>query len=248
AALPPGREEFAQLAMDLATQVAKRGIRIHLSTTVDAALLDREKPDAVILATGAKPVIPPIPGVNLPHVVQAWDVLADRVSTGTNVVVIGGGAVGVETALFLSEKGTISGDALKFLLVSRAESYETLYDLATRGSKNVVIVEMLDKVGAGIGKSTKWVMLQEMDRNKIATRVGARALEITENHVTIAMGDTVEELPADSVVLATGARSVNELAALLKEKNIPFVSAGDANQIALAFDAVHQGHEAGRLI
>ena len=248
AALPPGREEFAQLAMDLATQVAKRGIRIHLSTTVDAALLDREKPDAVILATGAKPVIPPIPGVNLPHVVQAWDVLADRVSTGTNVVVIGGGAVGVETALFLSEKGTISGDALKFLLVSRAESYETLYDLATRGSKNVVIVEMLDKVGAGIGKSTKWVMLQEMDRNKIATRVGARALEITESHVKIAMGDTVEELLADSVVIATGARSVNELAALLKEKNIPFVSAGDANQIALAFDAVHQGHEAGRLI
>ena len=248
AALPPGREEFAQLAKDLATQVALRDIRVHLSSDVNAEVLDQEKPDAVILATGAKPLIPPIPGVRLPHVVQAWDVLSDRVETGENVVIIGGGAVGVETALFLAEKGTLHADALKFLLVNRAESYETLYDLATRGSKEVVIVEMTDRVGNGIGKSTKWGMFQEMGRSRISTRVGARALEITETHVKIAMGDRIEEIPADSVVLATGASSVNELAGLLKEKGIEFVTAGDASQIALAFDAVHQGFEAGRLI
>jgi 2,4-dienoyl-CoA reductase (NADPH2) len=248
AALPPGREEFAQLAEDLATQVALRDIDVHVSAQVDASVIDMEKPDAVILATGAKPVIPPIPGVDLPHVVQAWDVLADTVDTGTNIVVIGGGAVGVETAMFLSEKGTLPAEALKFLFVNKAESVETLYDLATRGSKNVVIVEMADKIGQGIGKSTKWGMFQEMGRSGIATRVGARALEITESHVTIAVGDKTEILPADSVVIATGASSVNELAGLLKEKGIHYVTAGDANQIALAFDAVHQGFEAGRLI
>jgi len=248
AALPPGREEFAQLAKDLATQVSMRDIAIHLSSEVNEKVLESEKPEAVILASGAKPMIPPIPGVNLPHVVQAWDVLSDRVNTGSNVVIIGGGAVGVETALFLAEKGTLHAESLKFLLVSRAESYETLYDLATRGSKEVVIVEMTGKVGAGIGRSTKWGMLQEMDRSRISTRVGAKALEITESHVKIAVGDKIELIPADSVVLATGASSVNELSGLLKERGVHFVIAGDANQIALAFDAVHQGFEAGRLI
>jgi 2,4-dienoyl-CoA reductase (NADPH2) len=164
------------------------------------------------------------------------------------VVVIGGGAVGVETAMFLAEKGTLPADALKFLLVSRAESYETLYDLATRGSKSIIIVEMMDKIGRGIGKSTKWVMMQEMGRSNISTRLGARALEITESHVKIAMGDTVEELPADSVVLAVGAASVNDLATLVNSKGIQCITAGDASQIALAFDAVHQGFEAGRSI
>jgi len=58
---------------------------------------------------------PNIPGADLPHVVQAWDVLAGRKITGEKVAIIGGGAVGVETALFLAEKGTLSGDELKFL-------------------------------------------------------------------------------------------------------------------------------------
>ena len=53
----------------------------------------------------------------------------------TRVVIIGGGAVGVETALFLAEKGTLSGEAVKFLMVNRAESPETLYDLAIHGTK-----------------------------------------------------------------------------------------------------------------
>lgn len=248
AALPPGREEFAELAKDLATQISLRKIPVYLNTTVNADILDTVKPDAVILATGAKPIKPPIPGVDLPHVVQAWDVLSDRVSTGSKVVVIGGGAVGVETALFLSEKGTLPGEALKFLMVNRAESFETLYDLATRGSKEVTILEMMPKVGAGIGKSTKWVMMQDMARNRIATKVGTKALEITENSVKIQVGDVIDEIPADTVVIAAGAVPVNELAVLLEEKNIPCVTAGDARQIALAFDAVHQGHEAGRTI
>ena len=62
----------------------------------------------VILATGATPLVPPIPGIDLPHVVESWDVLQDKVFTGKKIAIIGGGAVGVETALFLAEKGTLS--------------------------------------------------------------------------------------------------------------------------------------------
>ena len=103
-----------------------------VKSTSSAELIEKESPDAVILATGAEPMIPPIPGIDNPIVVQAWDVLLDKVATGRKVVVIGGGAVGVETALFLGEKGTLSGDELKFLLVNKAEEPDDLYELATK--------------------------------------------------------------------------------------------------------------------
>ncbi len=105
AAAPPGRAEFAGLARDLATQVSLGGISVRLNCPVDEAMIVDAAPDAVILATGAKPLTPPIPGVELAHVVQAWDVLNGKVHTGEKVVIIGGGAVGVEVALFLAERG-----------------------------------------------------------------------------------------------------------------------------------------------
>ena len=207
-----------------------------------------EKPGKVILATGAKPITPPIPGVDLPHVVQSWDVLQNRVSTGRKVVVIGGGAVGVETALFLGEKGTLSGEALKFLLVNKAETPEDLYELATQGTKDVVLIEMVKKVGKDIGLTTRWGMLQDMSRIGVKTNVSTKALEITPQGVTVEMGGQTETIPADSVVLAVGSESYNPLQELLEKKGIPHQVVGDARKVALAFDAVHNGFAAGRNI
>jgi 2,4-dienoyl-CoA reductase (NADPH2) len=248
AGAPPGREEFCELAKDLERQVKNRGIPVHLNTAVDAALIDSEKPDHVILSTGAAPMTPPIPGVELPHVVQAWDVLADKVYTGKNVVVIGGGAVGVETALHLAEKGTISGDTLKFLMVNGAESLEDIRDLATRGTKKVTVIEMIDKIGKDFGKTTRWGMLQDVSRYGIETKVATRALEITKSGIKVEAGGKIEEIPADSIVLAAGARSDNALQAIIASKGIPCEVAGDANKIGMAFDAVHQGFAAGMKI
>jgi len=245
---PPGREEFAALADDLKHQLALSAVRVRLNQPVDATLLAAERPDAVILATGAVPVTPPIPGAGLPHVVQAWDVLADKVITGKRVVIIGGGAVGVETALFLAEKGTLSGEALKFLLVNRAEDPADLYQMAIRGTKEIAVVEMIDKLGKDIGKTTKWGILQELSRRGIKTRTATRALEITTAGVRIQKGDETEEMPADSVVLAMGASSYNPLQALLEKNNVPFQTVGDAAQVGMAFDAVHQGFKAGRSV
>src|SRR5208337_3035909 len=148
---------------------------------------------AVILATGGVSITLPIPGTDLPHVVQAWDVLAGSVNTGRQVVVIGGGAVGVETALFLAEKGALSGEELKFLLVHEAESCENLYQLAIRGNKEVTVIEMIDKLGKNFGKTTRWGMLQDMERSGIAKRMAARALEITPSHVRIETEGNIED-------------------------------------------------------
>ena len=63
--------------------------------------------------------------------------------------------MGVETALFLAEKGTLSPEAVKFLLVNKAQSPETLFEMATKGTKRITVIEMLEKIGKDIGKSTK---------------------------------------------------------------------------------------------
>jgi 2,4-dienoyl-CoA reductase (NADPH2) len=245
---PPGREEFSELAKDLEQQVALSSIEVKLDRTVDADLIQTEAPDVVILATGAVPVSPPVTGTEQPHVVQAWDVLSDDVITGKRVVIIGGGAVGVETALYLAEKGTLSGEALKFLLVNRAEDPDDLYRMAIRGTKEIVVVEMIAKLGKDIGKTTKWGILQEMSRRGIKTKTTTRAIEITADGVRVEKDGTVEEIPAETVVLAMGAASFHPLQDTLEALGIPFETVGDANQVGMAFDAVHQGYRAGKAI
>ncbi len=248
AGAPPGREEFAVLARDLARQVASAGIRVVLETEVDQGVLEAERPDAVILATGGTSAVPPVPGRELPHVVQAWDVLAGKARTGRRVAVVGGGAVGVETALALAERGTLSGEALKFLLVHGAESAEELLRQATHGSKEIVLVEMLDRVGGNFGRTTRWGMLQDLERFGIRVLAASRVQEVTAGGIRVETAGQLEEIAADTVVLAVGTRPHNPLQALLAQQGVPFRVAGDARQVGMAIDAIHQGFAAGREI
>jgi 2,4-dienoyl-CoA reductase (NADPH2) len=245
ASAPPGRAEFKALAMDLAAQIELHAIQVKYDTTADEAFLTDQNPDHVILATGAEPLRPALTGAGLPHVVQAWDVLADRVYTGQKVVIIGGGAVGVETALFLAEKGTISGDVLKFLLVNKAEDCEVLYELACRGTKNITLVEMIDHIGKDIGITTRWGMLQELHRLGVKTLGSTEALEITADSVQVRVDGQDLALGADTVVLAAGSQSYNPLEKLVQSMELPYAVVGDAARVARAFEAVHQGYFAG---
>ena len=246
AAAPPGRSEFAELAKDLEKQVLCRNINVYLNHGVDEQTIRKENPDHIILATGGKPMTPPVPGIERSHVVQAWDVLGKKVYTGRRVVVVGGGAVGVETALLLAEKGTLTGETLKFLMVNRAEDMETLYDLSIKGTKKVVLIEMIDKIGKDFGKTTRWGMLQDVSRFGIETRVATKAVEITNDGIRVETGDNVvEEIGADTIVIAAGARPDNALESLIKELQIACSVVGDAKGIGQAFDAVHQGFMAG---
>jgi 2,4-dienoyl-CoA reductase (NADPH2) len=245
AACPPGRDEFVQLAEDLEIQIGVKKIPIILKTKVTPELIKKEKPDIIILATGAKPLIPSIPGIDLPHVVESWDVLQDKVFTGKKIAIIGGGAVGVETALFLAEKGTLSAKALKFLLVNRAEDPETLFEMATRGTKEITLIEMLDKMGKDIGKSTKWGMLQDLDRYNVKTMTHSKVIKITPEGLNIEQDGIIHEIEADTVVVAAGSVSYNPLESELEKMGVEYRIAGDAKNVSTAFDAVHQGYKIG---
>ncbi len=248
AGAPPGREEFLRLAEDLAYQVELAPIELLLGRKADAAMIEEMKPDAVIIATGGLSLDLPIPGADLPHVVQAWDLLRGKVQAGRNVVVIGGGAVGVETALELAEQGTLSADALKFLLVQGASDLDELKALATRGTRKIVVLEMMKKLGANFGKTTRWVMMDDLKRYGVEARTEAHALAITAEGVKVEQGGEEIEIPADTVVLAAGTRAFNPLQKELEDRGVVSQVIGDAQRPAMVFEAVHQGYAAGNSV
>jgi 2,4-dienoyl-CoA reductase (NADPH2) len=246
AGAPPGREEFAVLARDLARQTELRGVCIETGKAATPELIREYAPDRVILCTGGAPITPDIPGADGDNVCQAWDVLAGRAHPGRRVIVVGGGAAGVETALFLGRKGTLDGETLKFLLSHNVEDCDTLRGLCLSGTKEITVVEMLDKLGRDIGPSTRWTMKQEMAALGITSKARTTALEITPEGLKAITENGPEFLPADSVVLAVGTTSYNPLQTEVEHMNIPCSTVGDASEPGQAIQAIRQGYLAGR--
>ncbi len=244
AGAPPGRHEFLTLAADLEHQLLWNGVQVALGQAVDLPIIEAKQPDLVVLATGGEPVRPPIPGVELPQVVQAWQVLAGEVTVGRRVVVIGGGAVGVETALLLAEEGSLTGEELKFLLVHGAETPDELRRLALKGYREVTVVEMVDELGLNFGRSTRWGMLLDLEQTGIKALTESRVLEITPTEVLLERAGSKERLVADTVVLAVGTRPCNPLEQGLVARGIPYRLVGDAASPGMVFDAIHQGFAA----
>jgi 2,4-dienoyl-CoA reductase (NADPH2) len=205
----------------------------------------RLAPDAVIVATGAAPVWPEIPGVGGDNVVLAWDLLSGDVTLGRRVVIVGGNALGLETALFVANQGTIGPEALHFLAANRAETWETLEALIDRGNKEVTVLEMTSKAGQDIGPSTRWTVLSEIRRLGVRVITDARAIRFSEDGVEVEKNGEVSTIPADTVVLAAGSEPVNRLALEL-EGVVPVLHVvGDAREPRNALEAIREGFEAG---
>lgn len=159
-------------------QVEKSGARILLNTAVTSEMLKAEGYDDVIIAVGAHPAVPPIPGVDGTNVIQAVEVGAKEKDLAHNVVMIGGGEVGCEMAIFLARAG-----------------------------HSVTVLEMLDTLSSDSAPVHYRSMLEKawLDEPNFHYVTKARCTGITEDGVTYIDENGEEKMiPAQSVVLATG--------------------------------------------
>ncbi len=114
ARLLPNRSEFGQIIENLGYEMRKAGVEIRTGSTVDRALIEIEKPDAVIIATGATPFTPDIEIADNVHAVDAWQVLRDQVNPGTNVVIADWRCDWVGVGL--AEKLALNGHSVRLLV------------------------------------------------------------------------------------------------------------------------------------
>jgi 2,4-dienoyl-CoA reductase (NADPH2) len=242
AGAPPHKREILEYVRYYRAMVRKLQIPLHLNTTVDLALIRSKKPDFVLIAEGAESLIPPITGATEPGVFNAWEVLRENPFLGKRVAIIGGGAVGLETALFVAAKGTITPEILHFLFTYGAESVARLRELMFQGSSRVTVFEMLPKAGKDVGKSTKWILTDNLKRYGVKVNTSTKVISIQNGTVTCEKeGETFQET-FDSVILASGSRPVQRLSHQIESLKIPFAVIGDCIKPGKINDAIHAGY------
>jgi len=241
AGAPPHKEELWEIVQYYKTMLAKLDITVHLNAEVTVGVIKKKKPDHVIVAEGATPLMPPVEGLDDPCVVSSWKVLGENPMLGKRIAVIGGGAVGLETALFLAAKGTLSPEMVHFLMAHEAENPDRIRELMFRGSKQVTVFEMLPKIGKDIGKSTRWVVKTALNRHGVEALTGSRVLSIKNGTVVYEREGREHRREFDNVVLASGSRPVKKLSEALAKEGIAFTAVGDCVRPAKINDAIHEG-------
>jgi len=214
--LPPYKGEWKHFIQYLSTQIRKLGVEVRLGKEITVKDVENGKPDAAVVATGAKPLIPPIPGAQGRNVATAIDVLTGKRTVPRSAVIIGGGSLGCETAEFLAEKG-----------------------------RKVTVLEMLPRMGNDIDLWNRWVILDRMSASGIQMEPNTKAQEITDKGVGAATEGKPRFFPCDTVVLAAGAKEDNALALALEGKGLALYKVGDCLKPQKVKQAVEDGFNAG---
>lgn len=226
-AVPVGKEELNNYAVWGERQCRNLGVDMRFGTRANSESILALKPDVVIAATGSIPAKPPIPGIELPAVVNAEDVLLGKTEHVKTAAVLGGGEVGLETADYMLEKG-----------------------LADR----VVLIEMRHDVGIDMNGMDKGMLMgfvfpPYFQTGKLEIHMDTRVMEITEHSVkTVSMRTGAQEYAADQIVLALGYRSERTLAEKLEAAGTACIRVGDAVKPARIFEAIHHANLCAREI
>lgn len=241
AGAPPHKRELLEFIRYYRAMIDRYRIPLHLSTAVDLTLVREKTPDHVIVAEGARTLIPPVPGAEDPDVHNAWQVLKDNPMLGKQVAIIGGGAVGLETALFVAAKGTLTPEVLHFLMAYEAMPPERLRQLMFTGTASVTVFEMLDRAGTDVGKSTRWILMDRLKRHGVTIRTGAKVQSINSGKLTWEQDGRQHSDRFDNVILASGSRPQQRLAKAIAAAGIPHTVVGDGIQPGKLNDAIHGG-------
>ncbi|WEG11788.1 FAD-dependent oxidoreductase [Pullulanibacillus sp. KACC 23026] len=181
----PGKEEFAETLRYYETELERLGVSIRLNTEVTEETLSRHgKFDQVVVAVGVTPRIPTIKGIEGPNVMTYAELLSGVKNPGNRVVIIGAGGIGCDVAHYLIDKGIT----------------------------DIKMLRRNGRMGDGLGKTTKWALLQHLRENGVQFLTQLRYREITSEGIWInrlTEGRETESLllKADTIVLAAGQES-----------------------------------------
>ncbi len=195
-------------------------MEIRLNTKADRAFIEAAGADAVVAATGSKPIVPDFGGKN--HIFTATDVLSGKYKAGDNIVVIGGGLVGCETALWLAQQG-----------------------------KKVSVVEMMPDILGGPHSMPfmNYDMLKDLlPYNKVDVYRKTKVTKVGDCSVTVENENGEKEISADTVLVAVGYRSEKNLQEDLSGLNIPVYNIGDSREVKNIIHAIWDAYEVARNI
>lgn len=219
ASVPPCKGELGAFIVWQMHELKKLNVPVILNTEVTKELVDSVKPDVVIAATGTNPVVPKmIPGYDKDIVVLGTDVLSGKANTGHNVVVIGGGHAGAETANHIA-------------------SY----------MKNVTIVELQEDIAMDEVDTPRNALLADLKKNEVRVCASTSVQEI-KDHSVVVSGKYNEEIECDTVVISIGHKPNTVLADELKAAGYDARVIGDAVSVGLVGPAVRAGYLEGRRI
>ena len=213
AALPPNKSMLAEFVETQRAELEKAGVTVKLNTRADVETLKECGVEAVFVATGGKAVRPNLPGIE--KAVTAEDVLAGKAGVEGDLVVVGGGVTGLETAELLGK------------------------------DHKVTVVEMLDKVGGNLYPSVTMHLVQEIMKQGGQVCKGKALVSVNDGSVTVKDTKTAEEteIKADTVVLAMGVRSERTgIEALCEVYGDNVVLVGDAEKPGQIYDALHSAY------
>lgn len=214
----PFKYEMYQLAGTYARFCREAGVEIRLNTPADRAYVDEMAPDAVIIAAGSSPLVPPIPGLDGDNVVVVNNYYKEKEKVGREVVVMGGGLAGCECTIHLAQEG-----------------------------KTVRLVEMRDELAPDANVRHRPLMLRQMEDlgEHLTVYTGHKALKATgEGVVCEDKGGKEVLIPGASVICALGQRSRTDVVEALNG-SAPFARViGDAAKVSTITNAVYWGYHA----
>ncbi len=209
------KPEVYALTKYLSKGLEAAGVNVILNTKVNTELVQQVKPDAVVVATGARQVVPAIPGVDEENIVMANEVLLGRVNVGQEVVVVGGRLVGSDTVLFLAKKG-----------------------------KKVSIVDQV-KILDDVNRTFKLGVKEELVKHGVYMYPDSPVHNITKNGINIINDGEMVFLKADSVVIAVGSKAEDKLASELEGLVPEIYKIGDCVEPRDLMAAIHEGSKVG---
>ena len=220
AAIPPHKQLLARACIYYSNMCKKYGVKMHFNTKADKEIVKACDPDEIIVATGGKPLVPPIQGLKESGYIANREILEGRVAPGQNILVLGGGLQGAETADFMAEHGY-----------------------------HVTVVEMRKEIAMDDHPATQKLLLERLKAGQVCLVTSAKVKEVYPDGITFEQGGEIKEMRGfDSIILAFGTVSENALADDLRSLNVPVTVIGDAVKAGNAVEAIYQGAVLGSRI